>query len=115
MNGSSSAPDSILDSVQERFFARWPWRMALASYACLVLMLIMGFMVYSCCVADILLPLFDLVFSLTCLTGLMLLVGSAVLAAVGLCRKPTDVVNFAVLLVTLPPLVLHVLGALSGT
>ncbi len=85
--------------------AYWPWRLAVGSYACLALGL--GLSLSGTYYADRLYFSLCVALSATALLGLTLLVTSALLA-IRACIHRLNVIDFAVLLVTLPPIALHV-------
>ncbi len=98
---------SASDAPVLRSATYWPWRLAAASYACLVLTLLLSLAAHeSSCDPLWLQGMLNLAFSASCLLGLILLVASAVLALFSCIRRP-NIIDFAVLLVTLPPVALH--------
>ncbi len=84
--------------------ARWPWRLAVAAYICLPAAIALSL----AHVDDALQLLHNLAFSACCLLGLTLLVAAATTAIIAL-RRP-NIIDCFVLLVTLPPLALHIWG-----
>ncbi len=91
--------------------AYWPWRLALASYACLVLTLVLSVATHGASYALSWHAFLSLLFSAACLLGLTLLSTAAAAALLACIRRP-NIVDAVVLLVTLPPLALHVWAAL---
>ncbi len=85
----------------------WPWRLAAASYICLPLAVMLSLAHVN---VALLLPA-NLAFSACCLLGLTLLVAAFLSALFALSRP--NIIDFFVLLVTLPPLALHVWGLIE--